>query len=91
MPGPRVSADVRRGSIYARRKSYAPRLAPRMTGGRVGVGHDPSRGAAYVEAWVAAFEEDPREIRRATQPGYLPHAGWPSPRIRREQGQLIIE
>ena len=36
-----------------------------MTGERVGVGHDPSRGAAYVEAWVAALEEDPREIRRA--------------------------
>ena len=29
------------------------------------VGHDPSRGAAYVEGWIAALEEDPREIRRA--------------------------
>ena len=36
-----------------------------MTGEGVGVGHDPSRGAAYVEGWVAALEEDPREIRRA--------------------------
>ena len=36
-----------------------------MTGERGGVGHDPSRGAAYVEAWVAALKEDPREIRRA--------------------------
>ena len=36
-----------------------------MTGERVGMGHDPSRGAAYVEGWVAALEEDPREIRRA--------------------------
>ena len=36
-----------------------------MIGERVGVGHDPSRGAAYVEGWVAALEEDPREIRRA--------------------------
>ena len=26
-----------------------------MTGERVGVGHDPSRGAAYVEGWVAAL------------------------------------
>ena len=40
-----------------------------MTGERVGVGHDPSRGAAYVEVWVAALEEDPREIRRAAGPG----------------------
>ena len=37
-----------------------------MTGERVGVRHDPSRRAAYVEGWVAALEEDPREIRRAT-------------------------
>ena len=36
-----------------------------MTGERVGVGHDPSRGAAYVEGWIQALEEDPREIRRA--------------------------
>ena len=36
-----------------------------MTGERAGVGHDPSRGAAYVEGWIAALEEDPREIRRA--------------------------
>ena len=36
-----------------------------MTGERVGVGHDPSRGAAYVEEWVATLKEDPREICRA--------------------------
>ncbi len=36
-----------------------------MTGERVGVGHDPARGAAYVEGWIQALEEDPREIRRA--------------------------
>ena len=40
-------------------------VCPMMTGERVGVGHDPSRGAAYVEAWVAALKENPREIRRA--------------------------
>ena len=39
-----------------------------MTGERVGVGHDPSRGAAYVEGWIQALEEDPREIRRAAAP-----------------------
>ncbi len=36
-----------------------------MTGERVGVGHDPSRRAAYVESWVTVRKEDPREIRRA--------------------------
>ena len=36
-----------------------------MTGEQVGVGHDPQRGAAYVENWVAVLEKDPHEIRRA--------------------------
>ena len=31
----------------------------------MGVGHDPQRGAAYVENWVAVLEKDPHEIRRA--------------------------
>ena len=51
-----------------------------MTGERVGVGHDPSRGAAYVEGWVAALEEDPREIRRAAPrptPRRSPTSCWP--------------
>ena len=37
-----------------------------MTGQRVGVGHDPSRGAAYVESWLKALKDDPREICRAS-------------------------
>ena len=36
-----------------------------MTGEQVGVGHDPQRGAAYVENWVKVLEKDPHEIRRA--------------------------
>ena len=38
-----------------------------MTGERVGVGHDPQRGAAYVENWVAVLEKDPHEIHRAAR------------------------
>ena len=49
---------------YAKEELRAE-ISAMMTGERVGVGHDPSRGAAYVEGWVAALEEDPREIRRA--------------------------
>ncbi len=49
---------------YAREELRAE-ISAMMTGERVGVGHDPSRGAAYVEGWVAALKEDPREIRRA--------------------------
>ena len=49
---------------YAKEELRAE-ISAMMTGERVGVGHDPSRGAAYVEGWIAALEEDPREIRRA--------------------------
>ena len=49
---------------YAKEELRAE-ISAMMTGERVGVGHDPSRGAAYVEGWVQALEEDPREIRRA--------------------------
>ena len=36
-----------------------------MTGDRVGVGHDGSRGAAYVAGWIKALEDDSREIYKA--------------------------
>ena len=49
---------------YAKEELRAE-ISAMMTGERVGVGHDPSRGAAYVEGWIAALAEDPREIRRA--------------------------
>ncbi len=50
--------------IYAREELRAE-ISAMMTGERIGIGHDPSRGAAYVESWVAVLEKDPREIRRA--------------------------
>ena len=55
-----------------------------MTGEQVGVGHDPQRGAAYVENWVAVLEKDPHEIRRAAGEAQkmtnLPHGPGRSPR-----------
>ena len=53
------------GSPAYAKEELRAEISAMMTGERVGVGHDPSRGAAYVEGWVAALEEDPREIRRA--------------------------
>ena len=49
---------------YAKEELRAE-ISAMMTGKRVGVGHDPSRGAACVEGWIQALEEDPHEIRRA--------------------------
>ena len=53
------------GSEAYAKEELRAEISAMMTGERVGVGHDPSRGAAYVESWVAVLEEDPREIRRA--------------------------
>ena len=53
------------GSPAYAKEELRAEISAMMTGDRVGVGHDPSRGAAYVEAWIAALKEDPREIRRA--------------------------
>ena len=54
------------GSPAYAKEELRAEISAMMTGERVGVGHDPSQGAAYVEGWVTALEEDPREIRRAT-------------------------
>ena len=53
------------GSAQYAREELRAEISAMMTGERVGVGHDPARGAAYVEGWIQALEEDPREIRRA--------------------------
>ena len=45
---------------YAREELRAE-LSAMMTGDRVGVGHDGSRGAAYVAGWIKALEDDPKE------------------------------
>ncbi len=51
---------------YAREELRAE-ISSMMTGDRLGLGHDPSRHAAYVGSWIQALREDPREIYRASQ------------------------
>ena len=38
-----------------------------MSGDRLQLGHDPARSASYVNHWVKALRDDPREIYRAAQ------------------------
>ena len=54
------------GSPAYAREELRAEISAMMTGQRLGVGHDPARGAAYVEGWVAALKDDPREIHRAS-------------------------
>lgn len=64
----KVFRDAVRGGFgspeYAREELRAE-MSAMMTGTEVGVGHDPTRGAAYVESWVKALEKDSREIHKA--------------------------
>ena len=53
------------GSEQYAREELRAEIAAMMTGDRLRTGHNPDRGAAYVEGWVKALEDDPREIHRA--------------------------
>ena len=57
------------GSPEYAREELRAEISAMMTGERVGVGHDPQRGAAYVENWVKVLEKDPHEIHRAARDG----------------------
>ena len=54
------------GSEAYAKEELRAEISAMMTGQRVGVGHGPSRGAAYVESWLKALQDDPREIYRAS-------------------------
>ena len=53
------------GSTEYAREELRAEMSAMMTGERVGVGHDGSRGAAYVQGWIKALEDDPKEIYKA--------------------------
>ena len=55
------------GSPEYAREELRAEISAMMTGEKVGVGHDPARGAAYVKNWVAVLEKDPMEIHRAAR------------------------
>ncbi len=53
------------GSVEYAREELRAEISAMLTGARVGVGHDGSRGATYVQGWLTALEHDPREIDKA--------------------------
>ena len=53
------------GSVEYAREELRAEMSAMMTGDRVGVGHDGSRGAAYVQGWIKALDTDPKEIYKA--------------------------
>ena len=53
------------GSVEYAREELRAEISAMLTGARVGVGHDGSRGATYVKGWLTALEHDPQEIDKA--------------------------
>ena len=53
------------GRVEYAREELRAEMSAMMTGERVGVGHDGSRGAAYVEGWIKALDTDPKEMYKA--------------------------
>ena len=53
------------GSEAYAREELRAEIAAMMTGERLGVGHEPRHGTAYVASWIKALENDPKEIRAA--------------------------
>ena len=53
------------GSESYAREELRAEMAAMMAGERLGVGHEPRHGTAYVASWVNALANDPREIRHA--------------------------
>ena len=53
------------GCVEYAREELRVEMSAMLTGDCVGVGHDGSRGAAYVKGWITALDHDPREIYKA--------------------------
>jgi len=53
------------GSAGYAREELRAEISSLIVGTEIGVGHDPSRHAAYVGSWIKALESDPQEIFRA--------------------------
>ena len=53
------------GSETYAKEELRAEIAAMMTGEKLGVGHEPRHGTAYVGSWVKALQNDPREIRAA--------------------------
>ena len=53
------------GSHAYAREELRAEIAGMMTNTRLGVGHNPRHGAAYITSWVKDLKEHPKEIRSA--------------------------
>lgn len=55
------------GSESYAREELRAEIASFMIGQRLGIGHDPSRHASYLNTWIKIVQEDPKAILKACQ------------------------
>lgn len=53
------------GSENYAREELRAEIASFMVGQQLGIGHDPSRHAAYLQSWIRVVQEDPKAILHA--------------------------
>ena len=53
------------GSETYAREELRAEMGAMMAGEQLGVGHEPRHGTSYVQSWIKALENDPKEIRLA--------------------------
>ncbi len=53
------------GSEAYAKEELRAEIASMLLGHELGIGHDPGQHAAYVDHWIKALQEDPKEIFRA--------------------------
>ncbi len=63
----RLNRDIRHpfGSAGYAKEELRAEIASLMLGEELGIGHDPGNHAAYVQSWIKALRDDPKEIFRA--------------------------
>lgn len=55
------------GSQSYAKEELRAEISSMMTNTRLGIGHEPRHGAAYVKSWVEVLEEQPKEIGAASR------------------------
>lgn len=53
------------GSVEYAKEELRAEIASMMIGDRLGIGHDPTRHAAYVKSWIEVLKNEPKEVMRA--------------------------
>ena len=53
------------GSVDYAKEELVAEVSSMLMGERLGIGHDPTQHAAYIQHWIQILRNDPRELFRA--------------------------